>query len=137
MGEVSDRLCPVELTVPSGALASPVMRLMVGWFASCHDLELDKLDDLQLALETLLTGQPEAVERLKLTISASGGVMNLRLAGLTNRALNANLICESGFQASAEWPLDIRVFLQALVDEYEVEQDTEKTFSVSLRKRKL
>ena len=30
------------------------MRVVVGWIASCHKLSLERMDDLHLALETLL-----------------------------------------------------------------------------------
>lgn len=62
----------VVLRIPRGAKALSVMRVVISGFASRHDMPLDKLDDLQLAIETLLAEEPSVGNELVLEVSARG-----------------------------------------------------------------
>jgi hypothetical protein len=126
---------PVELTVPRGELASSAMRVLVGWVASCNDLPLDQLDDIDLALETLLAGEPDHGGPLTLRASVRGGMATLVLQGLSNPSLRSNLVAHDPFTPTSTWPLDVRLFLSALVDEYALSDCASGGYSVSLRKR--
>ena len=71
MADTGDR---VVLTTPRGSLALSAMRVVTGWVASCHDLPLDRLDDIQLAIETLLAEEPATGGDLSLTrLGRAGG----------------------------------------------------------------
>ena len=114
------------------------MRLVVGWVASYNDLPLDQIDDINLALETLVSGEPESDRKqdaLSLNLSTQDGELHVLLQGLLSSDLLANLKAGNDFVASSEWPLDIRIFLRALVDEYGVVGCDETSFGVLMKKR--
>lgn len=126
---------PVVLTVPRGPSALSAMRLMVGWVASCNDLALDQIDDMNLALETLLAGEDQQGGPLELSISTADGVLVVSLEGLQADGLRMNLQAGESFTPSSHWPLDVRLFLGALLDDYRVVDCEAGTFGVSMRKR--
>jgi hypothetical protein len=132
---LADSAVPVVLSVPRGSLALSAMRVVVGWVASCNDVALDELDDIDLAIETLLAGEDTQGEPYSLRVSAVDGSIHVLLEGLQSKALQANLQAGKGFAASADWPLDIRLFLTALVDVYELVGCGSGTFAVSMQKR--
>jgi hypothetical protein len=111
------------------------MRVVTGWMASRHDLALDRLDDVDLALETVLAGEPAQGGPLSLTIAVLGGEVCLRLDGLTNQGLRSNLDAGCKFRPTAEWPLDVRLFLSAFLDSYAVIEGEGAGFGVSMQKR--
>lgn len=125
---------PVVLSVPRGPSAVSSMRVVVGWVGSCSDAPLDRLDDINLALETLIGSEDGTTGLLHLTVTKEQGAMHLMLEGLHGDALMANLEARDDFSLSSQWPLDIRIFLGALVDEYEVIRSDEESFGVSMRK---
>jgi hypothetical protein len=125
----------VVLTVPRGEFASSAVRVLVGWVASCNDVPLDQMDDMDLALETLLTGEPDEGGPLTLRVSVQHGLATLVLQGLSNQGLRTNLLTRDTFAPTSAWPLDVRLFLGALVDEYAVTDCGGGGFSVSLQKR--
>ncbi len=111
------------------------MRVVTGWVASCNDLALDELDDLNLALETLLTAESPDGEPLSLSVRVVDRRVEVLLEGLKSEALRANLAGGPSFEPSVEWPLDIRLFLGAFVDSYEVVECGRAMFGVSMHKR--
>jgi hypothetical protein len=113
----------------------PAMRVVVGWVASRNDLALDQFDDITLALETLVAGEANDGSPISLTVSVSEGTVHLLLEGLQNRSLQANLQARESTELSAAWPLDIRLFLGALVDTYKVVAVGPQDFGVEMRKR--
>jgi hypothetical protein len=134
---LADTAEPVVLTVPRGALAISAMRIVAGWVASCNDLALDGLDDINLALETLLMGEPSEGDPFSLTVRAADGEVHLLLGGLLNQCLLANLRAGAGyrFEPTLDWPLDVRLFLTALLDGYGVVECPGAAFGVSMQKR--
>ena len=125
----------VVLTVPRGPFALSAMRLVVGWVASCNDLPLDRIDDVNLALETLISGEVEQGAALELSLSAWDGVLEVSLQGLCSSGLRANLQESESFSPSFEWPLDIRLFLGALLDDYKMVDPDAESFGVLMQKR--
>lgn len=111
------------------------MRLVVGWVASCTDLALDQIDDINLALETLLAGEEDQGDPLELRLSSEHGVVDVSLAGLRDDALRMNLEAGDSFSPSARWPLDVRLFLGALLDDYRVVTGGADSFGVLMQKR--
>lgn len=111
------------------------MRLVVGWVASCNDLALDQIDDINLALETLLAGEDDQGDPLELRLSTECGVIDVSLAGLQGQALRMNLEAGDSFSPSACWPLDVRLFLGALLDDYSVVTYDADCFGVLMQKR--
>ena len=112
-----------------------VMRVVVGWVASCHDLPLDRLDDIQLAVETLLAEEVDRGGEFSLAVWMGAGALNLRLDGLQNQAVKAALVTRDAFQPCEGCRLDVRLFLGALVDGYRVLESHTDSFAVDMQKR--
>jgi hypothetical protein len=125
----------VVVRTPRGRSALPVMRVVVGWVASCHDLSLDRLDDVQLAIETLLADEFDTGDDLSLSLSIGRDSMNLRLEGLQNQSLKNALVTSDAFRPRAGCRLDVRLFLGALLDSYQVVGGREGPFAVEMEKR--
>lgn len=125
----------VVLSTPRGKLALSTMRVVTGWMASCHDLLLDRLDDVQLALETVLAEEPDHGSSLSLTVFVESGVLHAILAGLENPALKAALLSSGPFEPSPECLLDVRLFLDALLDHYQVTDIEARAFRIHFQKR--
>lgn len=132
---MSDSENIVVLRVPRKGPALPVMRVVMSGMASQHNLPLDRLDDLQLAVETLLAEEPDNGGELALRVSTSGGGLHLRLDGLENQSMKAALLAANPFQPSEGCLLDIRLFLDSLVDSYRVVETTRSSFAVEMEKQ--
>jgi hypothetical protein len=133
--EVADTGDRVVLTAPRGNLALSAMRVVTGWMASCHDLPLDQLDDVQLAIETVLAEEPDTGCDLSLSVSAEAGVLHAVLEGLESPGLKAALLSSEGFEPSPGCLLDVRLFLDALLDHYHVLGPERRPFGVHMQKR--
>ncbi|MBN1321886.1 MAG: hypothetical protein JXA87_13735 [Thermoleophilia bacterium] len=125
----------VELRVARGGPALPVMRVVMGGMASRHDVPLEKLDDVQLAVETLLREESDAGGDLALCVSVQAGSFVIRLEGLTNPSLKAALLASEPFQPCEGCLLDVRLFLDSLVDSYAVVEGSSGRFTVEMKKR--
>jgi len=97
-----------------------MLRVFISGFACRHDLPVDRLDDVQLAVETLLVEEPEGEGELVLEITAAAGGLTLHLAGLRNQGVKAALLATDPFQPGEDCLLDVRVLLDSLVDGYRV-----------------
>ena len=58
LAEPSDSSDIVVLRAPRGKGTLPVMRVVIGGVASRHALSVDRLDDVELAVETLFREEP-------------------------------------------------------------------------------
>jgi hypothetical protein len=133
--EVTDTQDIVSLRTPRGSRALPVMRVVLGWVASCHDLPLDRLDDVQLAVETLCAEEPEEGGELSLALTMVQGQLTVRLEGLQNHLVKANLLATDVFRPCEGCRLDVSLFLGALVNAYRVVADQSDSFAVEMTKR--
>lgn len=111
------------------------MRVVMGGVASRHDLPLDKLDDLQLAVETIVTEEPSEGEELLLELAAGSAGFRVRLSGLLNQSVRAALIAVDPFRPCEGCLLDVRFLLDSLVDTLEVEETGGDSYGVSMEKR--
>jgi hypothetical protein len=107
-----------EITIPRERPFSAIAGFVVGGIASRHDLTLDALDDLQLALDSLLERDGHANDL--------EGDVNIRLL-VTPAAIDTS-IGPLGAQTVAEvnqdagTALGLRRLLETLVDEVAVKQ---------------
>jgi hypothetical protein len=115
--------------------ALPLLRVFISGFASRHDLPVDRLDDIQLAVEALLAEEPEGEGDVVLEVSAIGDGLALRLDGLRNQSVRAALLATDAFRPSEGCLLDVRVLLDSLVDGYRVLDVSDGSFSVEMNKR--
>jgi len=111
------------------------LRVFIGGFASRHDLPVDRLDDVQLALESLLADEPEDEGELVLEIEADSAGLRLRLAGLLNQNLRTALMTTDHFSPRAGCLLDVRMLLDSLLDDYRVLDGGADSFAVEMEKR--
>ncbi|MFH0917449.1 MAG: hypothetical protein V1912_13525 [bacterium] len=112
-----------------------LLRVFIGGFACRHDLPVDRLDDVQLAVETLLAEEPEGEGDVVLQISAGGDGLTLRLEGLRNQSVKAALLATDPFEPCGGCLLDVRVLLDSLVDGYRVEDAAAGQFALEMDKR--
>jgi hypothetical protein len=124
----------VALRVARQGCALPVMRVVIGGMASRHNLSLDRLDDLQLAVETLMAEESPDGNELVLEISTSASGFCVRLDGLENQSVKAALLAGDPFRPSEGWLLDVRLILDSLVDDYRVVETTAGSFAVEMEK---
>lgn len=125
----------VELRVARGGPALPVMRVVMSGMASRHDMPLEELDDVQLAVETLMAEEPGVGDDLVLCVWVESGCFAFRLEGLTNPGLKAALLASDPFQPCEGCLLDVRLFLDSLVDSYAVVEGSLGWFAVEMKKR--
>ena len=104
----------VTVTLPREAPFGAVAGLVLGGVAARHDLTLDVLDDLQLALETLLEHEEGETElRIVLRIEAN-------TVGLTVGPFEPAAVAELDEEAGEE--IGLRRLLDAVVDDVSVDQ---------------
>lgn len=111
------------------------MRVVMGGVASLHDVSLERLDDVQLAVETLLADEPPLPGGLVLSVSVDAGRLRVRLEGLSNESLKAALQAKQPFHPCEGCLLDVRLFLDSLVDGYRVLEGDTGRFAVDMDKR--
>jgi serine/threonine-protein kinase RsbW len=94
----------VGLRIPAARRFHAAGRLVTGGFAARLELDVDRLEDLRLAMETILQ-QPPAGETLELTMSQSDG----------------SLVLDVGpFAGGAPDPSRLEAVLGVLVDDVDV-----------------
>jgi len=93
------------------------------------------LDDVQLAVESLLNEEREEAGELVLQISCAGDLLTLRLDGLRNQSVKAALVESEKFRPSVDCPLDVRLLLESLVDDFRVPDGDAASFALEMQKR--
>lgn len=132
----SDRPDTVTLRAPRGAASLPVIRVVIGGVASRHALSVERLDDVELAVETLLGDESGEGSDLVLTISASEDLFSVTLDGLRSPALRRTLSSPDSRGGAERRGLDARLLLDSLVDSYRiVDGGTADSFAVEMDKR--
>ncbi len=125
----------VVLHIPRGGPVLSVMRVIIGGVASRRDLPLEQVDDIQLAVETLLAEEPAEGGDLDLSLAIGEGGLTVRLDGLINQSLRAALSAADPFRPHEGCVLDVRLFLDSLVDRYRVVEGEAGRFAVEMEKR--
>ena len=137
MAEPSHKSDTVVLRAPRGRSSLPLLRVVLGGMASRHALSIDRLDDLQLAVETLFREEPSAGEDLTLTVTREDETLRITLAGLCSPLVRRTL---SGPPESEEEkfaaPGILRMIMDHLVDDYRTAQGASAaSFAVEMGKR--
>ena len=123
------------LRLARGSVALPVLRMLISGFASRHELPVDRLDDLELAVESVLADEPQDEGELVLEISAVYGGLRLRLDGLLNQNLKAALLTTDLFQPCQGCLLDVRLLLDSLLDGHRILDADAHPFAIEMEKR--
>lgn len=113
----------------------PLFRVVVGGVASRVNLRMDQLDDLQLAVETLVVEEGEGAGDLQLQVSSSGSGLIVTVEGLANDRIRNSLAVADTAAASGEFCLDVGMLLAALVDSFSLDDTADGKFAVRLEKR--
>jgi hypothetical protein len=108
----------VSLTVPHARAYYAVIRLVVGGFASRIDLPYEQLEDVQLALESVLTNDAYAAgDAVTVDVRRAAGGLEVTVGPLDGRRLGSELardLDESG-------GVDLRRLLTTLVGRFELD----------------
>lgn len=123
------------LRTARGPVALPVLRILISGFASRQNLPVDRLDDLELAVETLLADEQEGEGELVLQVAAVSGGLRLRLDGLLNQNLKDALLATDLFLPRRGCLLDVRMLLDSLLDDYRVLDADAYPYAVEMEKR--
>jgi hypothetical protein len=113
------------------------MRVVIGGVASRHALSVDRLDDVELAVETLFREEPAEGGDLTLIVSVVGGSFKITLEGLRSPLVKRTLSARGGVEPGRDGRSDVlRMLMGALVDEYRTADGaTADSFSVEMEKR--
>lgn len=111
------------------------MRVVIGGMASRHDVPLDKLDDLQLAVETLVAEEPLDGHELVLELTARDTGLHMRLSGLVNQKVRVALLATDPFESCEGCLLDVRAMLDSLVDTFSIVDGADGSYGVLMEKR--
>jgi hypothetical protein len=137
LAEPSDTPDVIILRAPRGRGTLPVMRVVIGGVASRHALSVDRLDDIELALETLFREEPVEGNDLTLAVSVIGETFKVAVGGLSSQlvrqTLSGNERSDSGTDALSDV---LRMLMDSLVDGYQTaDGPTAGSFSVEMEKR--
>jgi hypothetical protein len=126
----------VILRAPKSRSSIPLLRVVIGGVAARRSVRVDQLDDLQLAVETLVVEERSYEGDLVLTVAAGEDGLAVTLAGLCNSEVKS-LLQDRGAEKPRSAPptIDVRMLLAALVDAYRVSEDDGERFAVVLEKR--
>jgi hypothetical protein len=127
----------IILRAPRGRGNLPVMRVVIGGVASRHALSVDRLDDIELALETLFREEPVEGNDLTLAVSVVGETFKVALGGLSSQLVRRTLSTTERSEPGRDALSDVlRMLMDSLVDGYRTtDGPTTGSFSVEMEKR--
>jgi hypothetical protein len=105
----------VEITIPRERDFSIVAELVVGGIAARHDVTLDVLDDLQLAVGSLLEHNEDDDGNVKVRLRVGGDAIDVSVGPVGERTV-------SELEADAGETLGLRRLLDTTVDELTLSQ---------------
>ncbi|MCZ7662002.1 MAG: hypothetical protein M5U22_03175 [Thermoleophilia bacterium] len=125
----------VSLRVPREAGFLSLLHLVLGGIGLRHNLSFDALDDLQLAVDSILAEDSETLDDLSMGVGIGADSLLITLEPLRDRDLRSTL--EHGqVPAGAESRcIDVCILLRSLVDGYSVSELEDGAYRVELRKR--
>ena len=137
LAEPTENSDVVVLRIPRGGGSLPVVRVVIGGVASRCALTVDGLDDLQLAVETLLREEPPAGGGVTLDLCVRDARFRVVLGGLTSPVVLRALSCGPGVQSDTSGPENVlRMIMDALVDDYGVAEGVKAgSFAIHMEKR--
>jgi hypothetical protein len=125
----------VTLRVPRERAYLPLLHMVLGGIATRQDLSFDDLDDVQLAVDSVVAEDDTGQSDLTMTVTVDAETLTIALAPLTNPDLHETLrLGEVPAEAEGRC-LDVCMLLRSLVDHYELQDLDEASFAVEMRKR--
>jgi hypothetical protein len=137
LAEPSDTPDIIILRAPRGRGTLPVMRVVIGGVASRHALSVDRLDDIELALETLFREEPVEGNDLTLAVSVVDETFKVAVGGLSSQRVRQTLAGTERSDLGRDALSDVlRMLMDSLVDGYRTaDGPTPGSFSVEMEKR--
>lgn len=125
----------VTLQVPRVADFRSLLHMVLGGIGLRRELSFDALDDLQLAVDSILEGDSMTGEEpLNMTVSLAEDSLTISLEALRDSVLKATL-SEGQVPAGAEGKcIDVCILLNSLVDGYKVRELDSGRFAVDMYK---
>ena len=124
----------VTLTIPQDADYLPLFSMILGGIALRRNLSLEVLDDLQLAVDSILAEQDVSSRCTSMAVTLHEEHLEIGLAPLTRQDLRETLVQGAVPPGAADRCIDVCLILRSLVDEYSVTDLDEGAYSVTLRK---
>ncbi|MCL5942312.1 MAG: hypothetical protein M1325_02105 [Actinobacteria bacterium] len=125
----------VNLRVPRDARFLSLLRLIIGGIGLRRDLSFDALDDLQLAVDSVLAEDESTGHDVSMGVAITDDALVVNLSPLQDRDLKDTLQ-QGRVPAGAESRcLDVCLLLRSLVDGYAVHELSNGFYEVELRKR--
>jgi len=124
----------VSLTLPHGADILPLFSMILGGIALRRNLSLETLDDLQLAVDSVLVEEKTGRRDISMTVELSEEGLDIRLSPLTQQDLLDTLVQGTVPPGAADRCLDVCLILRSLVDDYTVHDLEDGSYAVVLRK---
>lgn len=123
----------VTLRVPRQDGFMRTVRMVLGGIATRKDLSFDALDDLLLAVETLLAEDSD-VDDLSVSVTVSEAAVEVRLEPLSGPDLYATLRSGRVPEGAEGRCLDVCLLLESLVDAYRIEGEAGGQYAVIVEK---
>jgi len=111
----------VSLTIPRDADLLPLFSMILGGIALRRNLSVETLDDLQLAVDSILADEDAHREDISMSVELSEEGLDIRLSPLTQQDLLDTLVEGAVPADAADRCLDVCLILRSLVDSYTVE----------------
>ena len=118
----------IELTLPADDAFRRVAHLVLGGLATRHDLTVETLEDLMLALDAVLSRYGEAQEEVTVRLSVGDEDLSLEIGPFHGHGVTREL------EQKSDDALDLHRILYAVCDDVSVSAH-EETEWVELRKR--
>lgn len=125
----------VLLSLPDTSVYLPLVRLVLGGVATRQNMSFDAMDDLQLAVENLLSGRWAAGRRITMQVELQDDQLDVRVGSLSDESLRCELSAPGGAGTSEPQLLSMCTMLRLLVDGYRVEEEAPGSYSVHLTKQ--
>jgi hypothetical protein len=124
----------VSLTIPHDADLLPLFSMILGGIALRRNLSFETLDDLQLAVDSVLVDEKPGGRDISMSVDLGEEGLDIRLGPLTQQDLRDTLV-QGGVPAGAtDRCLDVCLILRSLVDDYTVRDHEDGSYAVVLRK---
>ncbi len=124
----------VSLTIPHDADLLPLFSMILGGIALRRNLSFETLDDLQLAVDSVLVDEKPGGREISMSVELREEGLDIRLSPLTQQDLRDTLVQGAVPAGAADRCLDVCLILRSLVDDYTVHDFEDGSYAVVLRK---
>lgn len=125
----------VTLSIPREDAFVPILHMLLGGIGLRRNLSFDSLDDLQLAVDSILSSdQDGSGKQLLMTVLLEPEEVAIVLEGLEDADLKNTLVTGHVPPEAEARCIDVCFLLRSLIDSYEVAESGDGSFSIIMRK---